>query len=182
MRYAFARRLDAGKRQLLGGQFFAAHDAFERVWRRSAGAERELAQALVLWAAAMHHLSRGRQEGALRLIARAVERAGRAGAELPEDAERLTDALTSVWESLKTERTELAAQWPFREETGPETIDLAYARTCPYCGAAVTVWVEPERLGGTRYVEDCPVCCKPWEVAVRPDGGQVQVDLARDDD
>ena len=42
MRMALQRRLDAGKRELLSGRFFEAHDAFERVWRRSSGAERDL--------------------------------------------------------------------------------------------------------------------------------------------
>lgn len=182
MRLALQKRLDPGKRELLSGKFFEAHDAFERVWRRSTGAERDLVQALVLWAAAMHHLTRQRPEGASRLLARAVDRSGRARSSLPQDAERLSDALTSTWESLATSSTELSVRWPFRDEAEPETIDVAYARSCPYCGAAVTVWVEPERLGGTEYVEDCPVCCQPWEVKVRQDDGRVDVALARDDD
>ena len=62
MRLSLQKRLDAGKRELLSGRFFEAHDAFEKVWRRSAGAERDLVQALVLWAAAMHHLSRRRPQ------------------------------------------------------------------------------------------------------------------------
>ena len=40
---------------------------------------------------------------------------------------------------------------------------------CPYCFEPVEVWVD---LGGgtsQRYVEDCPVCCRPWEVVVTAD-------------
>jgi transposase-like protein len=41
--------------------------------------------------------------------------------------------------------------------------------TCPYCGESVEVHVD---LGGgdsQSYVEDCPVCCRPWQVEVRLD-------------
>lgn len=44
---------------------------------------------------------------------------------------------------------------------------------CPYCGEPVELWVDED--GGRRqsYVEDCPVCCRPWEVEVAQatDGG-----------
>ena len=43
---------------------------------------------------------------------------------------------------------------------------------CPYCGEPSEVAVDPG--GGARqtYVEDCPVCCRPWRVTVsyQPDG------------
>ena len=41
--------------------------------------------------------------------------------------------------------------------------------TCPCCGEAVTVGLDPG--GGTRqsYVEDCQVCCRPWRVEVTYD-------------
>ena len=55
--------------------------------------------------------------------------------------------------------------------------------SCPYCGEPATVWVD---LGGARtqnYVEDCAVCCRPWQVSVAYDGeGGVQVWLGRLDD
>jgi hypothetical protein len=37
---------------------------------------------------------------------------------------------------------------------------------CPYCGEPVELYVDEG--GGARqaYVEDCPVCCRPWEVEV----------------
>lgn len=40
---------------------------------------------------------------------------------------------------------------------------------CPYCGEQVEVSVDEG--GGSRqhYVEDCPVCCRPWEVKVMQD-------------
>jgi hypothetical protein len=38
---------------------------------------------------------------------------------------------------------------------------------CPYCGESVELNVDES--GGSRqsYVEDCPVCCRPWQVEVR---------------
>lgn len=49
---------------------------------------------------------------------------------------------------------------------------------CPYCGEMVTIGLDP---GGGRvqsYVEDCQVCCQPWQVHLRYDGhGGAQVDV-----
>jgi transposase-like protein len=38
---------------------------------------------------------------------------------------------------------------------------------CPHCGAAVTIALDAG--GGTlqEYIEDCQVCCRPWQVQVR---------------
>lgn len=46
---------------------------------------------------------------------------------------------------------------------------LTLERTCPYCGELVEVDVDVS--GGDRqaYVEDCPVCCRPWQVDVYTD-------------
>ena len=45
--------------------------------------------------------------------------------------------------------------------------------SCPYCGEPVDLNVDES--GGTRqaFVEDCPVCCQPWQVEVvrNRDGG-----------
>jgi len=39
--------------------------------------------------------------------------------------------------------------------------------SCPYCGEAVEIALDPG--GGTHqdYVEDCEVCCQPWRVSVQ---------------
>ncbi len=54
---------------------------------------------------------------------------------------------------------------------------------CPYCGEIVDIDVDE---GGSRrqtYVEDCPVCCRPWRVDARRDrdGGWI-VDLHTEND
>jgi hypothetical protein len=52
---------------------------------------------------------------------------------------------------------------------------------CPYCGEAVDVSVEGVGAADESYVEDCPVCCRPWTVHVHRDEDRVDVQLARED-
>ncbi|WP_440996394.1 CPXCG motif-containing cysteine-rich protein [Arhodomonas sp. SL1] len=54
---------------------------------------------------------------------------------------------------------------------------------CPYCGEAFTTLVDWS-AGAQRYVEDCPVCCRPIEIAlhITADGNPERVSAARDDD
>lgn len=39
-------------------------------------------------------------------------------------------------------------------------------QVCPYCGETVDVLIDEGSGEAQRYVEDCPVCCRPWEVEV----------------
>ena len=41
--------------------------------------------------------------------------------------------------------------------------------TCPYCGEAVVVCLDPGNGATQDYEEDCEVCCRPWRVHVRYD-------------
>jgi Cysteine-rich CPXCG len=41
--------------------------------------------------------------------------------------------------------------------------------TCPHCGEAVTIGLDPDGGASQEYVEDCQVCCRPWVVRVRYD-------------
>jgi uncharacterized Zn-finger protein len=43
-------------------------------------------------------------------------------------------------------------------------MDDSLSLQCPYCGEAVELQIDGG--GGPRqvYVEDCPVCCRPWQV------------------
>jgi hypothetical protein len=38
---------------------------------------------------------------------------------------------------------------------------------CPYCGEAVRLTLDPGGAAVQEYVEDCGVCCNPWDVTVR---------------
>lgn len=53
---------------------------------------------------------------------------------------------------------------------------------CPYCGERVELMIDAaDEL--QRYVEDCPVCCRPMEVSVALGaGGEVLASAARDTD
>lgn len=66
---------------------------------------------------------------------------------------------------------------------GDGTADTDAVVSCPYCGEAVTIALDPG--SGTRqaYVEDCQVCCRPWQVTVTytMDGSAV-VDVEASDD
>ena len=43
--------------------------------------------------------------------------------------------------------------------------------TCPYCGESIAITLDAG--GGTtqEYIEDCQVCCRPWQVHVSYDEG-----------
>ncbi len=43
-------------------------------------------------------------------------------------------------------------------------VDDAREVNCPYCFEAVALFVDPETRG--TFVEDCEVCCRPWQVHV----------------
>jgi hypothetical protein len=43
------------------------------------------------------------------------------------------------------------------------------ALRCPYCGEAVDLDVDEGGGSSQSYVEDCPVCCRPWQVRVMHD-------------
>jgi hypothetical protein len=40
---------------------------------------------------------------------------------------------------------------------------------CPYCGEAVELVIDEGGGSPQSYVEDCPVCCRPWQVEVTLD-------------
>jgi len=45
---------------------------------------------------------------------------------------------------------------------------------CPYCGEAIELAVDAS-AGAAAYVEDCPVCCRPIQVATEVAGDEVSV-------
>ena len=40
---------------------------------------------------------------------------------------------------------------------------------CPYCGEPADLDVDADGGARQRYVQDCPVCCQPWQVSVTRD-------------
>ncbi|HKO01701.1 MAG TPA: CPXCG motif-containing cysteine-rich protein [Thermoanaerobaculia bacterium] len=41
--------------------------------------------------------------------------------------------------------------------------------TCPYCGEPAELDVDDGAGSRQSYVQDCPVCCQPWQVEVTRD-------------
>ena len=54
-------------------------------------------------------------------------------------------------------------------QLGDGTADVSAEVTCPYCGEEATIAVDPGSGDDQQYVEDCPVCCQPWNVRVSYD-------------
>jgi hypothetical protein len=73
----------------------------------------------------------------------------------------------------------LDAEFPL----GDGTADTAALVQCPYCGEEMEMALDPGSGPRQEYVEDCQVCCRPWQVSVRygPDGA-AQVTLDASDD
>ena len=73
-----------------------------------------------------------------------------------------------------------------KQEGGPQEedvmIDTAAIVSCPYCGADVEITLDPGGDSTQRYVEDCEVCCRPWQLTVRWDQSGSALVEARTDD
>lgn len=53
--------------------------------------------------------------------------------------------------------------------------------SCPYCGAGLTLLLDPEDVG-SDYIEDCQVCCCPMVVVASLDAdGEPRLSLRRED-
>ena len=66
---------------------------------------------------------------------------------------------------------------------GDGVADTHATGVCPYCAAHVDVSVDPGGGPVQQYVEDCPVCCRPWTVRVVFDeAGRVTMSLVTEDE
>jgi hypothetical protein len=62
---------------------------------------------------------------------------------------------------------------------GDGTADLSGEVICPYCGEASEIALDPGSGAHQSYVEDCPVCCRPWSVRVEyASDGSARVQLS----
>jgi hypothetical protein len=58
-------------------------------------------------------------------------------------------------------------------------VEEEFVVECPYCGEQVDIYVEPDVRGS--FVQDCEVCCNPWNVRVQTDGTERWLDVQRGD-
>jgi hypothetical protein len=52
---------------------------------------------------------------------------------------------------------------------GDGTADTGATVVCPYCAQAVEVALDPGSGATQAYIEDCEICCRPWQVSVTYD-------------
>ena len=71
-----AERYEEGLRLLARGEHFAAHEAFEDIWRTARRDERDFFQGLVHVAVAWYQAGRGNTVGCLRQLDKAIRRLG----------------------------------------------------------------------------------------------------------
>ena len=93
-----------------------------------------------------------------------------------EASTRHKDRLQKVKVSQEPVVVELNWQMRFADEPDPldeefplgdGTADLEACVSCPYCAEDVSIALDPGSGSSQDYVEDCPVCCQPWQVSVR---------------
>ena len=58
-------------------------------------------------------------------------------------------------------------------------MDTEFTVTCPYCGEEIEIYLEPEVRG--TLVQDCEVCCNPWQLRVTREGDERWVEVLRAD-
>ena len=52
---------------------------------------------------------------------------------------------------------------------GDGTADTETTVVCPYCTESAAIALDPGSGARQEYVEDCPVCCQPWQVSLSYD-------------
>ena len=56
-----------------------------------------------------------------------------------------------------------------------DRVDTSATVVCPHCGETVTIELDVGGGAHQRYVQDCEVCCRPWQVEVRYTGHAAEV-------
>ncbi len=181
--HALDATVQAGLVRFQRGDFHAAHDAWEEGWRKAQGSERQLFQALVQLAAAFHQWGRGKPEGAATLFGRARSHLGSVPSTLLGVEVSELELALGAWEEGANRGDPLPVSPRLRAlEPSGAALRAGHHPRCPYCGERVTVQAEPVGVSEETYVEDCPVCCRPWTVRVSRDGSELSVTLGREDD
>lgn len=52
-------------------------------------------------------------------------------------------------------------------------IEQDYSFLCPYCGEELNVHLDLSEIKQQKFVQDCEVCCKPIQIEVRFEKGEV---------
>jgi hypothetical protein len=71
---------------------------------------------------------------------------------------------------------------PDDDMAGEQAADDTTAVLCPYCGAPNEIALDVSGGAAQDYIEDCQVCCRPWNVRVRwRRDGHADVSIEADD-
>lgn len=82
-------------------------------------------------------------------------------------------------ETRMTVTDDLDEEFPLGDGTAENSAEVS----CPYCGEVVEIGIDPGSGDSQQYVEDCPVCCRPWNVSVEYErDGSVSVSLEAADE
>jgi predicted metal-dependent hydrolase len=181
--HALLDTVQAGLARFERGDFHAAHEAWEDGWRVAQGAEKHLLQALAQLAAAFHQWSRCKSTGAATLLARARGHLQAIPSTLLGVEVSELELELEAWEEAAA-RGDAVPGTPRLGSLTPSarTANAPHRPRCPYCGERVTVQADAVGVPEETYVEDCPVCCRPWTVRVSRSGDAVDVLLGREDD
>lgn len=172
---AFAIALMPGRAHLEAGRYSEAHQSFEATCRATQGAHRSFAKALVWWTEALAHHQRGNLADAEAVLAKAWKTVTAKETELNSG---LANALLETWSAVR-QGAPPCAVWPLAAQSEVSEMTLEARASCPSCGEPVLVAVAPEDAADSSYVEDCPVCCRPWRVDVHASDGGLEVRLER---
>lgn len=55
------------------------------------------------------------------------------------------------------------------ERGDADSADTEATVMCPYCWASVEITLDPGSGSAQAYVEDCEICCQPWQLQVEYD-------------
>lgn len=54
-----------------------------------------------------------------------------------------------------------------------------FVAVCPYCGEITEIYLEADIEG--ELIQDCEVCCNPWQISVWREGDQRHIEVIRGD-
>ena len=61
---------------------------------------------------------------------------------------------------------------------GDGTAETGTVVVCPHCGETVEITLDPGSGTEQEYMEDCEVCCRPWQVTAWREQGRLRVQVA----
>jgi predicted metal-dependent hydrolase len=111
-----SHELEPGRAAFNRGEYFLAHELWERVWRESAGDDRLHVQGLIQIAAGLHHLQEHRTRRAAGLLRKGLEKLsrGRQGSEVHLGIDELAGRVARLLVELDAPGTAVVEPGSFR--------------------------------------------------------------------